>query len=385
MKKNALFMPVLLTGSLVAGCAWLPWNHDDGSQTAQPLPAQIVPHARIQDGADSAAAFYLLGRHLQREGRLDDAQRAYRRVLDFDPMHQEAQNALAVISAHRGDIVQAIAMLNTLVAAHPDQAHLLANLGYAHYLNGDYPQAKEWLMQALALAPDNESARQKLALVREKLGEPQDHQNDPVSTQTAAVPAARQPAEADDGSRNPVVRVTEGVYQLLRPVSTEAATPYVAQCDFSRPLQSAQATPSALAVQASRSAQTDPVAMPSSEAKTVIAPVQDKLRIELANGNGINRLARSVRDLMGGTQWQVIRVINHEEFGVAVTRIEYAKHRYAAARELADTLGISAQLRPNYQQGDTHLRVVLGHDFRSVDVLRERLATDSAPVMARLD
>ena len=117
----------------------------------------------------------------------------------------------------------------------------------------------------------------------------------------------------------------------------------------------------------------------------MVVPVQDKLRIELANGNGVNRLARTVRDLMGGTQWQVIRVINHEEFGVAITRIEYAKHRYAAARELSDALGISAQLRPNYQQGDTHLRVVFGHDFRSVDALRERLATDSAPVMARLD
>ena len=110
-----------------------------------------------------------------------------------------------------------------------------------------------------------------------------------------------------------------------------------------------------------------------------------RLRLELANGNGVNRLARSVRDLIAGSQWQVVRVINHEEFTVPVTRIEYARHRYEAAREFAQTLGVAAQLRPNYQQGDTHLRVVFGRDFRSTDSLREHLAETEMPALVSLN
>jgi hypothetical protein len=99
------------------------------------------------------------------------------------------------------------------------------------------------------------------------------------------------------------------------------------------------------------------------------------LRLELVNGNGVNRLATSVRDLISGSQWQVVRVLNHDEFGVPVTRIEYAKHRYDAAQSLADTLGVAAQLRPNYHQGDTQLRVVFGKDFRTTEGLKERMAS----------
>ena len=148
MKNRPLLAFALATSSFSAGCAWFPWGPDDVTSSSRGVQARIIPHARIQDGADSAAAFHALGRHLQREGRLDDAQRAFRRALDFDPAYAEARNALAVLAASRGDLVRAIDMLSSLVALHPDQPHLLTNLGYAHYLNGDYLQAKEKLMQA---------------------------------------------------------------------------------------------------------------------------------------------------------------------------------------------------------------------------------------------
>ena len=90
-----------------------------------------------------------------------------------------------------------------------------------------------------------------------------------------------------------------------------------------------------------------------------------------------------MRDLIS-PQWQVVRVVNHDEFRVPLTRIEYARNRYAEARELAGTLGFAAQLRPNYQQGDTQLRVVFGRDFRSVDTLRERMTNAASPALVSL-
>ncbi len=365
MKNQPLLALTLLSSSLAAGCAWLPWNSDESRQSSREVQGRIVPHARIQDGADSAAAFHALGRHLQREGKLDDAERAYRRALDFDPAYAEARNALAVLAASRGDLVRAIDMLSSLVALHPEQPHLLTNLGYAHFLNGDYLQAKERLMQALVIAPDNESARQKLSLVKEKLGESFEDQD---SAQLAASSALPGKEFAEPVSVNPIVKLTDGVYQLIRPLVAETAKPYIAQCELPE-VNSLKASATSSGVQTPPS-----VAMANTE----------RVRLELINGNGINRLARSVRDLISGPQWQVVRVINHDEFSVPVTRIEYAKHRYGAARELAGTLGVAAQLRPNYQQGDTQLRVVLGRDFRTTEGLRDRVVT-STPLLAQTE
>lgn len=362
MKNTPLLTLTLLSSSLVAGCSWLPWNTDSTAPSSREVHGRIVPHARIQDGADSVAAFYALGRHLQREGRLEDAERALRRALDFDPFHTEARNALAVLAASRGDLAQAISTLSSLVALHPDQPHLLANLGYALYLNGDYIPAKEKLIQALMIAPDNDSARQKLVLVKEKLGETSDEQEtEPLLAQKPHLPRGT----ADSRDRNPIVKLTEGVYELIRPLSKEAVKPYVAQCELPE--------------------------MPPMQTKLKVAELQSpqslaiasisRVRLELVNGNGVHRLARSLRDLITGPQWQVVRVLNHDEFSVPVTRIEYAKHRYGAAQALADTLGVAAQLRPNYQQGDTQLRVVLGKDFRTTAGMRERAAS-SMPTLA---
>ena len=377
--KHALRAIALVGSSLMIGCAWNPWSSSPALPSAgEGRALKVTPHARIQDGADSADAFHALGRHLQREGRLDDAERAYRRALDFDPGHQKTRNALAVLHASRGDLAQAIKMLAALVAESPDQPHLLANLGYAHYLNGDYPAAKERLKQALAIDPDSEATRHKLSLVMTKLGESGDGQDDVQQVQALPVPV---PPSGDEATvPNGVIRVSDSVYALthMMPVSPAAAPARVptVQCETppaDAPLKSAQA------VSGAANAVADVTA---SATATATASATPRLRIELANGNGINRLARSVRDLIAGSQWQVVRVINHEDFTVPVTRIEYARHRYESARELAQTLGVAAQLRPNYQQGDTQLRVVFGRDFRSAEGLRERLVESGTPALA---
>jgi len=179
-----------------------------------------------------------------------------------------------------------------------------------------------------------------------------------------AIETPRSPKEEiHPTDRNTIVKLTDGVYQLIRPLGNDTAKldakPYLAQCEVPEAPRSQPATKAAAAQP-----------LPSAA-----GPGSERLRLELVNGNGIHRLARSVRDLISGPQWQVVRVLNHDEFSVPVTRIEYAKHRYGAAQELADTLGVTAQLRPNYQQGDTQLRVVFGKDFRTTEGLRERVAS----------
>jgi hypothetical protein len=98
------------------------------------------------------------------------------------------------------------------------------------------------------------------------------------------------------------------------------------------------------------------------------------IAIEVANGNGVQGLARSLRGLLNGQSWRVVRTINHEQFGVRFTRIEYAPNSAQDAKNLADTLGIDARFRLNNQQAGTQMRIILGHDLKDLSEIRHRLA-----------
>jgi hypothetical protein len=78
----------------------------------------------------------------------------------------------------------------------------------------------------------------------------------------------------------------------------------------------------------------------------------------------------------------VVRTINHQQFGVRFTRIEYASNLSQDAKNLADTLGIDAKYRLNNQQTGTQMRIILGHDLKDLSAIRQRLAAaaQSAPV-----
>ena len=108
-----------------------------------------------------------------------------------------------------------------------------------------------------------------------------------------------------------------------------------------------------------------------------VATVAPAGRVELVNGNGVTGLARALRGLITDKQWQVVRTRNNDQYSVKSTRIEYASSYYPAARQLADAIGINAVLRQNDHQEGSNLRVVLGHDFKSVGPARQALASAS--------
>ncbi len=98
------------------------------------------------------------------------------------------------------------------------------------------------------------------------------------------------------------------------------------------------------------------------------------LAIEVANGNGVLGLARSLRGLLDGQSWRVVRTVNHKPFGVRFSRIEYVSDSAKEAKNLADALGIDAQLRLNNHQGSTQMRIILGHDLKDLSAIRHRFA-----------
>jgi tetratricopeptide (TPR) repeat protein len=96
----------------------------------------------------------LLGEALveQRAGRVEAAERLYRRVLAREPGHAEALHLLGLVLHQRGDTAQAIASIARAVEAQPNALYL-NNLGALHRAVGALDQAEAAFRRAAALNP----------------------------------------------------------------------------------------------------------------------------------------------------------------------------------------------------------------------------------------
>lgn len=355
MKREPRWLLGMVGASLLGGCAANP-----------PIPPvaepTVVPFATIRDAADSADGYYALGRELQRSGKFDDAERAYRLALELEPDHVDARNGLAAISVNRGDVDLALSILGSLAASHADQPHVLANLGYAHYLKGNYFDARVALEQAVALDPANERTRDKLRRVLQKLGLPETEMPPPAEDTQLAMGSGGM--TADPG----IVEVAPGIYEF---------TPTAAVLVADRVVPTA-AAPQVLVPPASAQSESAPPSgvaelVPATPAADDVLATRKPSKLEIINGNGVPRLARALRDLVRGAEWDVVRVANHANFNVPMTRIEYARGNRESAEHLARGLQVTPVYRFNDALGE-RVRVVLGYDMRSLETLRQRAA-----------
>jgi hypothetical protein len=174
---------------------------------------------------------------------------------------------------------------------------------------------------------------------------------------------------------NPVERLSDGLYVLRYSVPAPEPVPQTVQKPVDVVLNSAATKVTERAVEvAARSTESN--ASKDSETQRTVST----LAIEVANGNGVQGLARSFRGLLDGQSWRVVRTINHQQFGVRFTRIEYASNMSRDAKNLADTLGIDAKYRLNNQQTGTQMRIILGHDLKDLSAIRQRLAASAQSV-----
>lgn len=326
MKNNIKIWTTFLSGSILLGCVSDP---QIGSAASDTLLMTARPEAAQKE--------YQLGKQYHQQYQLDSAEEKYLHALVLDPTHLGAQHAMAIIHASRGDLNRAIELLTILSNTYPDKSYIFANLGHAYFLKGDFKRAQDTLDHATILDPDNIFAWNELELVIAAINR---------SKLSRSVAINDEP-DLPSGLRTEITELAPGFYKM--DYAGAAA------------MQSVQ-TSAAIVVNQSATSTNTTVPMPSS-----IQPV------ELVNGNGVPGLLRQVRTLLPDNEWKVIRMTNHDQFKVKTTRIEYHEPDYAAAKRLADHIGVNAELKPNYRDTDSGLRVILGHDFRNVDRLRKRL------------
>ncbi len=108
---------------------------------------------------------------LHRQGRLDEAELLYRRVLDVVPDHPDALHLLGVAALQRGDAARACRWIAQAAARLPEVAAVFHNWAEAARLSGDAVTAVQAARRAVALAPQWADAHNHLGLALQAAGQ----------------------------------------------------------------------------------------------------------------------------------------------------------------------------------------------------------------------
>jgi tetratricopeptide (TPR) repeat protein len=354
--------PLLCSGAMLLGCSHALQRHE--------TPAAV-------SSADDA---YLRGRNLHLERRYDEAIAAYQAALQADAGHVNANNGLAIAYAEQRDFTRAIPIWRRLtqganMGSGQATAFLFGNLGYAHFLQGDYDDALVALEKACLLDPLNARAWQYLGETLQKLGQEERarqmlsqagalREHDFQADYAAAgggnrMPAIERAVQAEQGGpQRPdqewafveVIRTDSGVLELRR--VAPAAPPKA-------PL----------------------LPLPERSQPAIVAA------LEISNGNGRQGMARLVSRQIRDPGVKIVRLTNEKSYKVRQTRIEYQPAFRDLAERLARRFGISAPVPVEARMaGRIDVRLVIGHDlppqrmaFRSEAGGATRAATASAP------
>ena len=242
----------------------------------------------------------------------------------FDPAERNGQ---AVLQAQHGEVRQAIALWEALLAGGalraPRHAYLFRNLGHAYALAGRDADAVTVLEQACLLDPRNALAWQQLAQVLARLGQ---HER-----------AARVREQAHSLQAREVPRVQAEADAIPMPA------PVALVMDRIEITQSAGMARLRRVVAAS-------------------PPDAPRLRLEILNGNGKPGMAAALARTLAGGDLQVVRTGNAASFRVAHTRVEYRPAQRQAARQLARQLGNNVEAVAADCPA-SELRLILGRDI----------------------
>ena len=116
------------------------------------------------------ATYHRLGKLYQRETDFDQAEGYYNQSLDHDPEHREAYRGLAVLLVEQGRSEEGFRLVEGWVDRSPSAAIPKIELARLFEEFGDRDAAKEHLVDALSVEPNNTQALAALGKIHEELG-----------------------------------------------------------------------------------------------------------------------------------------------------------------------------------------------------------------------
>lgn len=390
MKKTYfLLLPLVCSAPLLPSC---------GILTKQPDTAMHVePLLRIQNSDRSARGFYQLGRYLQGQNRLPQAEEAYRKALAQQADYIDAQNALGALYSTQGKFDEAIAQFSTILEKNPRLARIHNNLGYTFYLQGNYADAVAAFDKAIALEPNNPRALNNLALAHQKLGDSEKSQLAQVGASvlsllkaTAEVMHVNTTASSGESTPLPALTSGEGVHlkspaqtasvaldngQITSSTSDVSTTHNAVAPTAKMPAMTANSGDQPLETFISEPPQLQSIAAVTNDLISVhslpipLPPRADEIQknkafnFEISNGNGVADLAKKVADTLVRSGFPSPHISNLKPYQQTRTVIRYRDGFYSDAAHIvqkmttAPALILDTQMRKN-----TDVQLILGKD-----------------------
>ena len=332
---NAKKILPLLCAAYLAGCAT---NQQMNASSEVPLSTA----SNVRTGV-TANAMYQLGRYYQGQNRYEKAIEAYRKAIKLDENFAEAHNGLGVIYSKQGKFDEAIGEFNTALQTSPEASHIYNNLGYAYFLQGQDDQSISAYKQALKLNPDNKRAQGNLDLVYTKTGN---------GNSIPAVDVTKPDQDAAVTKTESSAKHTASSYQLKERNSLQEDSGVITRASESS-LKVVEIAPAIFRLEKQQTP-----AQP-------LAKNQAKIKVEVANGNGVNGMAKRVGAFLRNAGFAATRLTNHQPFNIKKSEVQYRTGYRDEAEKLQATIdGESRLIQRDDLRADINIRVLLGNDMK---------------------
>ena len=150
---------------LATGCATENGMHGGFSRNAQDIAFE-----RGEDAPPTPKTLSIMGRVLAKQGKDQQAEFVFKRVVDEHPAYLPAYVDLAELFLRTGRFHDATGILSRGLSIAPEDANLLNNMAMCHLIAGQYEQALPWFEQAVAVSPTDARFRANLAVTLGMLG-----------------------------------------------------------------------------------------------------------------------------------------------------------------------------------------------------------------------
>lgn len=117
-----------------------------------------------------ANAYHRLGKVTNRQDDFDQAENYYNQALDYDGNHRDAYRGLSVLLAEQGRKEEAFRLLEGWASQNPSSVGPKVELARLSEESGDRDRAKEYLLEAITLDPNDARALAALGKIYEDLG-----------------------------------------------------------------------------------------------------------------------------------------------------------------------------------------------------------------------
>ena len=109
-----------------------------------------------------------------RQGRIDEAERIFRQIVELQPAHADASHYLAICLSQRGDFESALPHYGATLKANPTHVGCLNNLGNALQGLRRFDAALDCYERAIQLEPGNSTSHSNRGNCLKELGRPED-------------------------------------------------------------------------------------------------------------------------------------------------------------------------------------------------------------------